>query len=202
MSQRDSGYQRKDRDEYTTPTWVTAALAPHLPPKLSRVWEPAAGAGKMAEALSSLGFEVRASDICGGVDFLTSPHCDCEAIVTNPPYGLAQQFIEHALDLTKPGRGVVAMLLRTDYDHAKTRAHLFGGCAAFCKKLVLTRRIVWFDGPNKRGSPSYNHAWFLWHWCHEGPPTIAYHQSEGKTPPRPRESASPIAPAGAGSWDS
>jgi hypothetical protein len=40
------------------------------------------------------------------------------------------------------------MLLRTDYDHAVTRRHLFSDCHAFAKKIVLTKRIVWFDGPN------------------------------------------------------
>jgi hypothetical protein len=31
MSQRDSGYERKERDLYETPAWVTEALLPHLP---------------------------------------------------------------------------------------------------------------------------------------------------------------------------
>ena len=63
-----------------------------------------------------------------------------QAIITNPPYALAQNFIEHALELMKPD-GIVAMLLRTDFDHAKTRQHLFGGCDQFAKKVVLTKRI-------------------------------------------------------------
>jgi hypothetical protein len=40
---------------------------------------------------------------------------------------------------------MVAMLLRTDFDHAKSRAHLFGGCSTFAKKVVLTRRIKWIE---------------------------------------------------------
>ena len=47
-----------------------------------------------------------------------------DAIVTNPPYISATRFIEHALRLMSGG-GKVAMLLRTDFDHAKTRRHLF-----------------------------------------------------------------------------
>jgi hypothetical protein len=31
MSQRESGYERKERDLYETPEWVTEALLPHLP---------------------------------------------------------------------------------------------------------------------------------------------------------------------------
>jgi hypothetical protein len=80
-------------------------------------------------------------------------------VVTNPPYELAQQFIEHALRITEPHRGLVAMLLRCDFDSARTRQHLFAQCPAFAKKLVLTKRIVWF-APAK-ASPSFNHAWYL-----------------------------------------
>jgi hypothetical protein len=48
----------------------------------------------------------------------------------NPPYISATLFIEHALRLMSGG-GKVAMLLRTDFDHAKTRRHLFSDCPAF-----------------------------------------------------------------------
>lgn len=42
MSQRDSGYERKERDLYETPEWVTLALVPHLRRAINSVWEPAA----------------------------------------------------------------------------------------------------------------------------------------------------------------
>jgi hypothetical protein len=64
------------------------------------------------------------------------------------------------------------MLLRTDYDHAVTRQQLFRDCPQFAKKLILTRRIVWFAGP--KAAPSFNHAWFIWNWKHQGSPTLAY----------------------------
>ena len=82
----------------------------------------------------------------------------------------------HALKLTAPVKGFVAMLLRCDFDHAKRRAYLFADCPQFAKKVVLTRRIVWFveaDGKPK-ASPSFNHAWFLWDWQHAGPPVVTY----------------------------
>ena len=87
-----------------------------------------------------------------------------------------RKFCTHALKLTAPVKWVVAMLLRCDFDHAKRRAYLFADCPQFAKKIVLTRRIVWFveaDGKPK-ASPSFNHAWFLWDWQHAGPPVIAY----------------------------
>jgi hypothetical protein len=120
LSQRNSGYERKPRDEYNTPAWVTRALLPHLPSGLT-VWEPACGSGGMAEELRLGGHTVHATDIVSGCDFLAAEGV-ADAIVTNPPYGLAQRFIEHALRLSQR---YVAMLLRTDYDHARTRQHLF-----------------------------------------------------------------------------
>lgn len=172
MGQRDSGYERKERDAYETPEWVTEALLPHLPTTDCVVWEPACGSGKMVRALLKAGFDVTSSDIADGRDFLTQPAPKpFRAIITNPPYELAQEFIERAISMTA-SKGFVAMLLRTDYDHAKTRAHLFSMSPRFAKKVVLRKRIKWFE--DSKGQPSFNHAWFIWNWLHEGPPTLAY----------------------------
>ena len=99
-----------------------------------------------------------------------------QAIVTNPPYSHATEFCEHALRLMEPCGGVVAMLLRTDFAHAKSRQFLFRDCPAFNKKVELLRRITWFKPePGSKGkSPSENHAWFIWDWRHEGPATIGF----------------------------
>ena len=200
MSQRDSGYERKERDLYETPEWVTEALLPHLPRCPCTIWEPACGSGKMQDVLTAH-FDTYGSDIAFGTDFLlyrSLPPEGVDAIITNPPYDLATEFIEHALRLMEPVGGLVAMLLRTDFDHAKSRSHLFRYCPAFAKKLVLTKRIKWFEGPvpcrpcdgsgvvngnrckackgegEKEQSPSENHSWFIWDWGHDGPPTIGY----------------------------
>jgi hypothetical protein len=166
MSQRDSGYERKERDCYETPAWVTEALLPHLPPPTVCIWEPACGSGKMVRVLKDAGHQVRATDIVDGCDFLQQKEGHTDWIITNPPYVDALAFIEHALCLGDH----VAMLLRTDFDHAKTRQHLFG--VGFEKKIVLTKRIKWFE--ESTGSPSFNHAWFIWSHAHKGPPTLAY----------------------------
>jgi hypothetical protein len=94
-------------------------------------------------------------------DFLqTAAIFNCDVIATNPPYSRAREFIEHAIEVMQPSMGKVAMLLRTDYAHAQGRRHLFGQCPIFAKKLVLTRRIVWFEAP--KAAPSFNHAWYVW----------------------------------------
>lgn len=172
MSQRASGYDRKANDLYETPAWVTQALVPHLQ-KINLIWEPAAGTNAMADVLTEANYKVITSDLSHGTDFLKVERLSngASAIITNPPFNLATQFIERALELMKPG-GLVAMLTRVDFDSAKTRRHLFADHPAFCKKIVLLRRIVWFEPAT--ASPSFNHCWMIWDWRHQGPPTIAY----------------------------
>jgi hypothetical protein len=86
-----------------------------------KVWEPACGSGKMVAALRQAGFDVIGSDIATGADFLGQPaKSGIAAIITNPPYALAREFIERALSFDSVR--VVAMLLRTDFDHGATRA--------------------------------------------------------------------------------
>lgn len=182
MSQRNSEYERKENELYETPEWVTELLIPHLPVGIRIVWEPACGSGKMVNVLKNH-FLVLTTDISTGTDFLTvkPEHVHQmiqgppNAIITNPPFNQAQKFIEHALELMKPVNGYVAMLLKVDYDSAKTRRHLFRNCPEFMTKIVLTKRIVWFTEANgkPKASPSENHAWYI--WGQGGPPaTIEY----------------------------
>jgi hypothetical protein len=177
LSQRVSGYDRKERDAYQTPAWVTDVIAPHLRSLgVSNVWEPACGDGQMVAALRDNGFVAIGTDILSGHDFLNgcAPPPTFDAIVTNPPFERDQalKFIERALELTQPMCGSVAMLLRVDFDSGKTRGHLFADCPAFAGKVVLTKRIVWFEPAIAQ--PSDNHSWFCWSWRHIGRPTISY----------------------------
>lgn len=183
MSQRNSEYERKERDLYETPEWVTEALLPHLRP-LRIIWEPACGSGKMVRVLENVA-EVWGCDIEPAPGFIYADFLgptprvsvdDISAIITNPPYEKATEFIETALNRMEHLGGLVAMLLRTDFDHAKSRTHLFRDNPAFCKKVVLMRRIVWFveDDGKPKASPSFNHAWYIWDFAHNGPPTIGY----------------------------
>lgn len=125
-------------------------------------------------------FMVLASDVQSGVDFLKTeelPNASIRGIVSNPPYHMAGDFCRHALKLTAPVKGYVAMLLRVDFDSAKTRSDLFADCPAWSKKIVLTKRIVWFVDPETgkpKASPSENHCWMLWDHNHSGPAIIAY----------------------------
>ena len=69
------------------------------------VWEPACGMGDMSKMMESYGNEVVSTDLVDrgygktGVDFLMETELLAPNIVTNPPYKLAQEFIQKAIDL-------------------------------------------------------------------------------------------------------
>lgn len=193
MAQRNSDYDRNDREFYPTPAWCTRALLPHIPARISTIWEPAAGDGAMLRELAAPGRECLGSDIDPGhpsvvqQDFLkdTPPPSFCfNGIITNPPYGLqgrmAEAFIRRALALVRRREGFVAMLLRVDFDSGKTRRDMFADCPAWAAKIVLTRRIVWVETPGKKAAPSENHAWFIWDFQHKGLARIKYYFEDGE----------------------
>ena len=75
---------------------------------------------------------------------------------------LAERFIAVGLQQITE-YGFMALLLPVDFDSAKTRARLFGDCPRFAGKIVLRRRIVWFENPDKaRENPKENTSWYLW----------------------------------------
>jgi hypothetical protein len=188
VAQRESGYERKERDAYMTPRWVTQVLVDDLERegflplhghdnagklKPLAIWEPAAGTGQMADALAGRGYEVFCTDILPepGVGFrhdFTDPTlpvlfpAQIGGVITNPPYDQADEFVAIALRMMEARGGLVAMLLKVDWDSGKTRRRFFADCAGWARKLVLLDRIYWFDPSPGGATPSENHAWFVW----------------------------------------
>jgi len=158
-----SAIDRNATDYYPTPENVTLALANRLQLKGVTVWEPACGAGHMARALQQCGAHVVASELhhqgygIGGVDFLSAdPPADCEWIITNPPFRLAEQFIERCIQHKKN----FAMLLKSQYWHSARRRELFESHRPSCV-LPLTWRPDFHFG-SKGGSPTMDVAWTVW----------------------------------------
>ncbi|WDR03645.1 hypothetical protein PSQ19_06125 [Devosia algicola] len=184
MTQTASKYDRLDLEKYFTPAWPTEALL-SAESFVGGIFDPAAGDGGILNALPA-SMKRHGSDISPDADGITAiDFFDIKAgswpnIVTNPPYGpggrLAVRFIEHALELTKPMGGKVAMLLRVDFDSAKTRRHIFADHLAYAAKYVLTRRIRWTNFEQKEAGPTVNHAWLVWDWRKRAgsPVTLGY----------------------------
>ena len=93
-----------------------------------------------------------------------------EAIITNPPFKLADQFVAHALDLAPR----VCMLLRLAFLESERRTPILesGHLArihAFRDRLPMMHRAGW-QGP--RASSSIPFAWFVFDRNRDGPATI------------------------------
>jgi hypothetical protein len=124
--------------------------------------------------LRSAGHVVAATDLDGDhVDFLMelSAPAGAEAIVTNPPYTLAAEFVRHGLTLVPK----VVMLLRLNFYAAQCRADITeqgSGLArihVFANRLPRMHREGW---AGKRTSASMELAWFVWERGYAGPTTI------------------------------
>lgn len=178
----ESGYERRRNDAYYTEHWVTRCLVDAVRFR-GAIWECAAGRGDVARVLEEAGgYAVVESDIAPGReqivqrDFLEAtelPWSAVQSIVTNPPYGRqGAEFARHALKLTEPIGGMVALLARHEWDSAAERRDIFARHPAFAVKVTLTRRPLWDwwgeQNPRKRAAPRHNFAWYVWDWQHKG----------------------------------
>jgi hypothetical protein len=111
------------------------------------------------------------------------------AIVTNPPYGRRLfKIVDHALELTRPVGGMVALLVNTQWPtgaaNSKRLRH-----PAYEASVVLTNRIVWFpdDDGRPRKSPQENHCWVVWDWSRTpGPAQQLFASEDAETEPEAR----------------
>lgn len=201
-----SGYERVEGDFYPTGPENLDCLATFLDLSAMSVWEPACGEGHLSKRLTQLCRGVVSSDLydrgygTAGIDFLKSTKLPPvllgsygpgrPGIITNPPYGdMVELFVRHALELTRPHGGVVAMFLRNEWDMSSDdRPDLFEGHPAYAMKVCVTKRPRWVAFKKGDKSPRHNYAWYVWDWS----------KPAGALPPiryiHPRDAA-PIGPA-------
>lgn len=180
MAQR---YEAHDSlDDFPTMPWGTRALVEHiirqkLQPHgtLGTCWEPACNRGYMARPLREYFAAVYASDICdygwdrmnGIDDFLlpgTRPDFGngqiADWVITNPPFRLAEQFIERAMNCTRIG---FAMLVRTSFLESVGRyERLFSRnpptiVCQFVERLPMIKGRM-----NRKASTATSYAWLVW----------------------------------------
>jgi hypothetical protein len=122
-----SNEKRRELDYYPTPEDVTEALLRFLKLPKGTIWEPACGDGAMSKVIEAHGHMVISSDIRqtgygeGGIDFISAPARKCDAIITNPPFGLAGDFIRRGTMIAP----AVALLFKSQFWHAQKRTELF-----------------------------------------------------------------------------
>ena len=167
-----SHIDRPDDDYYKTPEWAIKLLLQYKEFH-GEIWEPACGDGAISKFLPG---GVISSDLydrgfgVGGVDFLNETRT-VDHIVTNPPYKIAQEFVEHSLQCA---RGKVAMLLKLAFLEGQRRKPFFEK-TPLRTVYVFSKRVDFGRGnePGK-GSGLLAYAWFVWEIGYCGKPTIAW----------------------------
>lgn len=158
-------HKRNDADFYPTPPECTLALLAKFGSVFSGdVWEPACGDGAISRVLEGQGLHVESTDLRhsgygrGGVDFLKAvvAPAGVSAIITNPPFNLAEAFIRKAREFEVP----FAMLLKSTYWHAASRERLFKstGPVAVCPMLWRPN-----FAPERGSAPTMDVCWTVWH---------------------------------------
>lgn len=173
---RASGYDRAAADWYVEPAWIVDALA-GAEPFSGECLDPCCGAGNIPRVLSARGIACRGSDLADrgygktGVDFFQTT-ARTDNIVSNPPYGVIEPWIEHALSLANQK---VAVLARLALLEGIKRRSLFRR-TPLARVWVSSRRVSMPPGgsdiPAKGGSVAF--AWFVWERGHEGPPSLGW----------------------------
>jgi hypothetical protein len=174
---RASGYERAADDWYQEPAWIVDALLRVEVLSDGLVWDPACGGGNIPERLKAAGCHAFGSDLADrgygevATDFLcqTKP---VRHIVSNPPYGIIEPFIRHALDLTT---GKVCILARLAFLEGKRREEFFK-TTPLARVLVSRRRVSMPPGGSgiKATGGTVAFAWFVFEHGHSGPATVGW----------------------------
>lgn len=178
--------EERGDDLYETPPEATRAFVKAFGAWLPDVvWEPACGPGAIVRELRAAGHVVIASDLVdyrdrGLTDQLVNVDFEMErampgraqAIVTNPPFKRADQFVIRALELAPK----VAMLLRLGFvaNGVKVRGPALdgGSLKAVCPfrgRLPMMHRDGW---EGSRSTSQTDFAWFVWERGYDGPPMV------------------------------
>lgn len=183
VAQRTKG-SRESLNDFPTPPWATRALMVHVLARLAphpsegqcncwSAWEPACGRGIMAEVLAERFPRVHPSDVHDygkgyavgsfvgeGADVARWPDgYKPDWIITNPPFKLAEAFIERALREARIG---VAMLCRLALMEGGRRHELFKRDPYFAV-CPFVERVPMVEGrwdPDASTATAY--AWFVW----------------------------------------
>ena len=161
--------ERETNDYYATEP-KAAQLLMDVEKFSPMIWECACGEGHLAKEFVNAGYQVYATDLINRgygyqQDFLSTaaPPCAGFDIITNPPYSKAQEFVEHALDISADGRKV-AMFLKIQFLEGKSRRELFKKYPPKTIYVSSSRLKCAMNGDFERYAKSNAicYAWYVW----------------------------------------
>lgn len=181
---RSASKDERGDDFYQTPIEAVHALLA-VEKFQPLVWEPSCGHGAISKPMENAGYVLMLSDLvdrgCANSDgeiqavlnFVDSTPDDAFGlggdgdfdIVTNPPFGIANQYISHALKTHKPKK--VAMLLNLNFLAGfadPDRNYVMNECPP-ARVYIFTRRLPMMHREGyvgKKTNSQMNTAWFVW----------------------------------------
>lgn len=177
MSATNRGAKRVASDFYATPLETIYSLLDNydgIKPG-DKILEPSAGNGNIIQALRDRGYkntinaiELRAEEannlatLADDViitNFLNINPSACDkwdVIIGNPPYSLAQEFIDKSLEVLAPG-GRLIFLLRTNFLESQKRAKWWRD--KLPNGLYVLSKRPSFTG---KGTDATSYSWFIW----------------------------------------
>ncbi len=151
MSRQVNGVRLNDTDFYPTPLWCIENLDIDWT-KFATAHEPCRGDGRLQNWLISKGLPTTYTEISEGLDFFDWNQ-KTDLIITNPPFSLAKEFIDHSLKNAK----CVIMLLRLNF-LASIKRYEWWSSVPPTALYVLSKRPS-FTGS---GTDATDYAWFVW----------------------------------------
>ena len=180
-----SDTEREVNDYYATPPSAVEMLL-GLEGFSEIIMEPACGEGHIAEILKAHGHRVLATDLIdrgygiGGVDFFCMNKPMDVDIVTNPPYSMAKEFVEHAMEIVTDGHKV-AMFLKLTFLEGQSRRELFKKYPPKTVYVSTSRIGCAKNGEfkkdkngNLKADSAVAYCWYIWQKGFNGEPKIKW----------------------------
>jgi len=173
--------EREPNDFYAThPSAIPPLLEVLDWRKPQKIWENSCGTGCLSKPLINAGHFVTSTDLIdrgfgtGGIDFLEPSWLDHEqwdAVIMNPPYKHAQEFVEKSLTLAP----VVCAFLRLAFLESSGRKVFFDTTpletvAVFRKRIPYSKEGKFDDFK----SHPVAYAWFIWRRGCQSSPIIRW----------------------------
>lgn len=184
---------RQSEDFYSTQESTVTALIDKLEENSISIEdniliEPAVGSGNILKAFFKhgcgekynkfLAYDIvdRGFEKTNIQDFLTLtkeelPKEETKSIITNPPYSLAKDFVEHSMELLDDNEYCI-MLLKIQFLEGKARRNMFKKYPPKFVWVFSERQKCLKNDEDAGGSSAVCYCWFVWQKGFNGLPTI------------------------------
>ena len=175
--------ERVKDDFYATAPESTVAILKEVALKGS-IWEPACGQGHMSEVIKDFypDSKVYSTDLVDRgyaediVNFLDYDGEKFDNIITNPPFKLAKEFVEKALEYANDK---VIMFAKIQLLEGVSRQELFKAnppkyIYVFTKRQTPLPNGSALDENGKKWASTMCFAWFIWEVGFKGEPTVRW----------------------------